>query len=464
LRGAARNAAFLFAGEGFSRVFGFLTTALLARRLGVDAFGQVGFATAVLAYGVAVTDFGLLTTATRAVAHDRSTVSDSAASLLPLRLLLALAAVGCICLLAAFLPKPATVRWLMAIYASGIIVQSLMMEWLFVGVERMAWIAISRASTNATYFLLVLIFVHSPGAVLLVPVAFVGATLLGAAILLASYRAGYGPLRLRWRPGEWRGLLGEAWPIGLASALTQVHVNIGIIGLGLFRTYGETGGFNSAYRLVFFLMTLDRVFYTVFLPVVSRYVATQRDRLGELTGTAIRLVLAVALPLCIGMFILAAPIMGLVFGRAYTSAVPELRIMTWFLPLSMLNSLAGYTLVSAGMERRFLRNTAIGVAVAVLANVIGILLFGARGAAMAIVVGEAAILCVMLPDFLSFARPHVGLRTLAPVLSVALMAPIVFFAQKWGLAAAIVVGAISYGAAVTATRGLTAADIGLVRR
>ena len=464
MRGSARNVSFLFAGEGLSRVFGFLTTALLARRLGLDAFGQIGFAAAVLAYGVAVTDFGLLASATRAVAHDRSAVRELAASLLPLRLLLAIAAVGCICLTAVFLPKPATVRWLLAVYASGTIVQSLMLEWVFVGVERMAWVALARAVTNATYLLLVIVMVHSSQSVLLVPVAFIAATVVGAAMLFTSYGFNFGPLHLNWHADRWRSLLGKAWPIGLASALTQVHANIGIVGLGLFRTYGETGGFNSAYRLVFFLLTLDRVFYTVFLPVVSRYVATQRDRLGELTGTVVRLVLAVAMPLCTGMFLLAAPVMSLVFGNAYVSAAPELRIMSWFLPLSMLNSLAGYTLVSAGMERRFMRNTAIGVTIAVAANVVGILLLGARGAAWAIVVGETAILLAMLPDFLSLARPHLSIRTLAPVLSAAIMAPIVLMTQKFGLMTAIAAGAVSYIIAVAATRGLTGADIGLVKR
>ena len=111
MRGPVRNAGFLFAGEAASRVFGFLTTAVLARRLGVDGFGQIGFAAAVMAYGVVLTDIGLVTVGTRSVARDRSAVPSMVGTVVPLRLVLGLAAGLVMVLIALVLPKPAAVKW-----------------------------------------------------------------------------------------------------------------------------------------------------------------------------------------------------------------------------------------------------------------------------------------------------------------------------------------------------------------
>jgi len=463
MRGPVRNAGYLFAGEAVSRVFGFLTTAVLARRLGVDGFGQVGFAAAIMAYGVVFTDLGLMTVGTRAVARDRSQADGLVGSLVPLRLLLGLAAAAVMVLIALILPKPAPVKWLLVLYAGAVVVQSVILEWVFIGAEKMGFVSLSRIITNCGYFGLVLLLVRNPGDLLKVPLAFGVATALGALVLFVAYASRFGVPRVRSGPARWRELAGSAWPIGAASLLTQLHVNLGLVLLGLVATFGETGVYNSAYRLVFFLMTLDRVFYTVFFPVVARFIKDQPGRLGELVGAAVRMILALSIPFCVGAFILARPILGMVFGAGYAGAAPALRILAWFLPLSMGNSLAGYTLLAAGKERLFLRNTAIGVGTAVMFNLIAVPLAGPVGAALAIVAGEAALLALMGRGLLLTVKPVFEWRTLAPLAAAAAMAVVVYQLRGMNLVGCVGFGALTYSVLLILLRGVTRDDLGLAR-
>ncbi len=463
MRGPVKNAGYLLAGEAASRVFGFLTTAVLARRLGLDGFGQIGFAAAVMAYGVVSADFGLKTVGTRSVARDRSLAGDLVGDLAPLRFLLGLGAAAVMVLIALVLPKPGMVKWLLVLYAVAVVVQSVMFEWVFIGAEKMGLVSISRVVTNCVYFGLVLVLVRNAGSVLLVPVAFGTATALGALVLFCAFVPRFGLPRLRLVPTQWRDLLKSAWPIGASSLLTQLHVNLGLILLGLVATFQQTGIYNSAYRLVFFLMTLDRVFYTVFFPVVSRFLKDRPDRLADLVGTMVRMILALSIPLCVGAFILARPILGGVFSVQYAGAFPVLRTLVWFLPLSMFNSLAGYTLLAAGNERRFLRNTAIGVGAAVVFNLVAVPLAGATGAALAIVAGEACLLVLMGQSLLKLVKPRLELRTLAPLAASAAMGVVVYLLRGVNLVGCIGFGALTYCVFLLVLRGVTSEDIGLAR-
>ena len=324
-------------------------------------------------------------------------------------------------------------------------------------------VSLSRIITNCGYFVLVLFLVRSPGSLLFVPVAFGIATALGALVLFVAYAPRFGLPQFRFSSAAWRELLKSAWPIGASSLLTQLHVNLGLILLGLTATFQQTGIYNSAYRLVFFLMTLDRVFYTVFFPVVSRFLKDQPGRLAELVGAAVRMILALSIPFCVGAFILARPILGLVFSSGYVGAFPVLRILVWFLPLSMFNSLAGYTLLAAGHERLFLRNTALGVGAAVVFNVVAIPLAGSTGAAFAIVAGEASLLVLMGRGLLGMVRPKLGLRTLAPLVAAAAMAVVVYLLRGINLVGCIGFGALTYSVFLLLLRGITVEDIGLAR-
>jgi O-antigen/teichoic acid export membrane protein len=459
----ARNALVLFSGEAVTRLFGFLTTAVLARRLGVDAFGQIGFAAGVMMYGAVLTDFGLLTTATRSVARDRAGAAALAGTVLPLRATLALAVTALVVLLALALPRPAGVRWLLVIYAFVTAAQSLLLEWLFFGMENTGAVAASRAATASTFFGLVLLLVRTPGQVLLVPVSLFVATLMGAAMLFVLYGSWFGCLRLRFDPRQWLALARAAWPIGTAGVATQVHVNFGLVGLGLLRTDTETGLYSAAFRLVFFLLMLDRVFYTVFLPVVTRVQAQQQERLPELAGTVVRLILCVALPLCAGLGLLARPVLAAVFGPGYEASAPTLQVLAWFLPASMLNSLASYTLVAAGLERKFMRNALLGSLVSVVFGLVGITALGVLGAAVGVLCGEVTVLLLMSVDFLCLVRPKFELRTAAPLVAAAAIVPVCLLLSPYPLGIPVAASVVVYTGLLLVLRGITAQDLGLVR-
>ncbi|OYD15885.1 hypothetical protein CH330_04320 [candidate division WOR-3 bacterium JGI_Cruoil_03_51_56] len=463
MRRSARNASFLFCGEIGARFLGFLVAAILARRLGIAGFGQIGFAMSIMAYGVIVSKFGFLTIGIRESARDRKAIPGLVNNIISLRMILSIIAVVGIFIFALLVRKEASVKWLLAVFSLCVIAQSFLLEWVFTGIERMEYIAIARVLTNSAYFGLIIALVRSPKQIIMVPIALIIATLLGASVLLVPYVRRFGWLKPKFNRTAWKLLAGKAWPIGIASVLSQLYINFGIVGLALFTTDYETGIYTAAFRLVIFLLMLDRIFQAVFFPVVSRYFREHQDKLPELIGTALRIILAGCLPVSTGVMLLGKPVVLLVFGHNYLSSVSVLQPLVWFLPLSLLSSLAGYSLLAAGRERRFARNTAIGVAIALLLTVIGIGQWGALGAAVAMLIGEACILCLMGYDSLRMVKPKINWHFVIPLLACIPMSVVLVSLRDWNWVIAALVSGVTYIGLLFLGKGITSDDLGLVK-
>ncbi|MBN2536831.1 flippase [candidate division WOR-3 bacterium] len=459
LRRSARNALLMFAGEVGARLLGFLVAAVLARRLGVDGFGQVGFALSVMAWGLIASRFGLLTVGVREAARDRESVPRLAGNIIALRLLLAAAAVAGIAVFALLVPKPATVKWLLVLFGLSVPVQALLLEWVFTGTERMQYVATARIVNNLVYFVLVLVLVRGPDGLLFVPVSFAAAAGASVLLLLVVHAREFG-----WpRPGLdrrlARELLAGAWPVGLAAVLTQFHVGFGVVALSLLRGDRAAGLFNAAFRVVFVLLMADRVLQAVFLPVISRQFHNGPARLAATTGAALRIIVALALPVVIAGSLLARPGLVFLFGAEFASAAPVLNVLVWFFPLSLLTTLTGYLLLAARRERRFCLNTGIGVAAGLGLSLAGVLSWGPVGAAAGAVAGELVLLVLMGAASRRETKPGVEPRILGAVAGALPMAAALLLLRNWCWPVAFGAGLASYVAVVLLSRAVTLADL-----
>ncbi len=462
MRRTAKNALFLFAGEVTTRLLGFLVSAVLARRLTMTGFGQVAFAFSVMSYGIILTKFGLLTVGIREASQNRNFIPSLVNNVLAMRLVGGLiAAMGIVIFAISFRPE---MKWLLVVSAAIVVLQGLLLEWLFVALERMEFLAVSHGLVNALYLLLVATVVKAERPLWTVPAAYGIATLAAVVVLFFVYTIEFRLPRLSFDPSVWRKLTLQSWPVGLADVLTQFYVNFGIVGISLLRSDSEAGLYAASHRLVFFLLMLDRILQSLFLPLVSRFYAIKRDQLAGLLGSTLRVAISLSLPLAVTFAMLSQPLLVLIFGGPFAPASPVLSILVWFLPLSLLSTLAGYLLLAAGKEKTFLVNTAIGVSIALAVSVPGILFWGIPAAAVAMVVGETAILALTMRHALRVCRPVIEPPILVPFLGSMLLAATILILRTWNWLAAAVIAMLLYLAVLFAGRGLTLSDLGLARK
>lgn len=262
------------------------------------------------------------------------------------------------------------------------------------------------------------------------------------------------PGMLRW--------LRESWPLFINQLLQGLFFKVDALLLPPLAGTQAAGAYAAAYKVSEGAGVISSSFTLALFPRLAREADPSRAY-----RLALRVLLQIALPLAAGTAVLAEPIVTLVGGRGFLpdSAV-ALSILIWYLPLSFANGLTQYVLIAAGKQRFLTHAFAAALVFNVVANVLTIPRFGFVGAAWVTVASEV----VLLVPFRWAARRVASSVSLlaearAPLLSAALMAPVVWWVRDAiHPLAAILAGGLVYPLALWALGGIDDEEWAILRR
>jgi O-antigen/teichoic acid export membrane protein len=414
-----RNVLSLGLGDAGSRAIGFLITIYLARVVEPSAFGMLNIGLGVLGYLALMANPGIQILEARNTARVVSVDSRRVSSILSLRLVLAV--VMCLGVgLYVVIAEPGGTPLIVFLYSLSLIPLALMLDWFFQGKEQFVVVGAAKLITYIVYGFFVVMLVRSSADVSMTPVAFGIGNLVSALVLVLVFTGKFGGLRLHWHQSEWREVLTESMPVGLATLLGQGVVNLPPILIGLLLSTYHVGVFAAAMKLVFLLLLLDRLFNILFLPVVTRHVSQRPGEVVRLLTITIKVVSMTVLPLTLMGIVAASEIVGLVFGPGYDDAVPLLRFLLMYFGLTMTNSVLVCTMLATGREKTYTKVMLLSSVVFVIVEGVLIMAWGIAGAAIGVVVGECVTFLFMVGELRADLRPHVMRSLTKPGLAFAL--------------------------------------------
>jgi O-antigen/teichoic acid export membrane protein len=382
----------------------FLLIAIVARELGVAAFGRFQFADTVTALLLLATDMGLGIWTTRAVARAPSQAAEIVRTGLGVR---CVSAIPYLLLLAgvAWVIGPGEVRHILLLLGiaalAGAVVEYC--NAVFRGYERLR----DEARLNVARALLVTV----AGLVTL----WWGRSLvaLGAGITVGTAAAavyGLGIIRRRYRlaiavvkppaaspggGGRHRGLvraaLAEALPLWLASLASLIYFKGDAVLLRMFAGDAAVGAYGAAFKIFEATMILPSIILAATFPGLVRADAgDRRQRLRSEVGLAL---LLVTLGGIVGgtIYLVREPAVALVFGSEFRKALPPLGVLCMATPLLFLNYGLTHFLIARNLERR---NLVLAIAMVPLnlgINLVLIPRLAERGAALTTLGTEVAL-------------------------------------------------------------------------
>lgn len=400
------KALWVLMGDGGAKLFGLLATLILARAYGVESYGEITYALSILGVAGLFTDLGLHTLGTRISAirvsrtaevadddknnnkadnvddhkdNDEGAVNRTAhpeyahpANLFWLRILLALSVLAIFSLIIwGTLASQPQLRALTLLFLLSVVPQSLQTEWHFRGTQRFRWYSLSRWIQSLTYLIGLLLLVQTQ-TILLVPVLFSISIL--CAVLFQW--AGYKPLReLFQRPktDAWKPLLRSGLYLTAGSFLFQTVILLPPILMETRFSLYQLGLFGAMFKLILAAMIADRVFTTLLLPNLTVLHQQQSANLSQEIRPIVVWMLFFGLMGSLLLTTLASGLTEFLFGDQYLEGATGLPILSLFLPITFVNSIFLFGLISAGHDRSYLQAGLWGGTSAVLLMIAGTL-------------------------------------------------------------------------------------------
>jgi O-antigen/teichoic acid export membrane protein len=206
----------------------------------------------------------------------------------------------------------------------------------------------------------------------------------------------FGVPRWSWDPRFSWWMARESYPLMLNGVLNSIFFRIDVVLLQALGGPLSVGYYSTAYRFIDGLGTISSSFVLAVFPLMSRQHAESKERLRTTVSISLRVLLAIALPLCIGTMFLAEQLVQLVARDRSHEYLPHaaiaLMILIWFLPLSFVNGLFQYVLIAGGRQKRVTVAFVLAASFNVVANLLFIPRYDYLAAAVTTVLSEVVLL------------------------------------------------------------------------
>jgi O-antigen/teichoic acid export membrane protein len=398
-RALLRRFATLAAGEGATRLVGFVAVVVMARRLSPGAFGLVVLGTTLVNWFRIVVDSGTEVIGVRDVARAPQRFRELVEPILGLRLALSAAAVALFVVAASALPGTATDREAAVLFALILPVVAMNLRWIVLGVEKAKAVAVGNVLCQIVILGVVVEFVRGRHDVLMVPLGMAAGELLYAVVVLGAVTRQFGFLRPRIDLGAWTRVLRSGLPLTINGIARTALYSFDVLLIALVLTRFDVGLYGAAYKPVMFGSTFVGLLSVSFL---AAYSASSHS--AERASLVRRTVLAAGAAGSVSALVLcgvAGTFLTTVFGPDYAGATTALMILSWTIPVLALTLPYGNALIEGDRQGVLMRNNLVGAAVNVAGNLAAVPLFGIQGAAA---VTLASLLLVLVLTYSSAVR------------------------------------------------------------
>ncbi len=383
-----KNIAALFAVQIASYAAPLVTLPWLTRVLGPSNFGRLSFCAAVTSYFVLFADYGFNLSATRQIAvhsHDRVGRSRIFWNTITVKALLAAAGFPCLLLLTLCGHRFAEERTLLLINYLAVLGAVLTPTWYFLGTERQAVLSGITIAVRIISIPAIFLFVRSSQDVQMAALLPSGMTIIGGLLCLMVLMKDKQLDRIQFDRGELAAVFRDGWHVFVSTASISLYQATNTVVLGLVAGNAAVGHYSAAEKVVQACQSLLAPIGQSVYPRISRLMNESRAAAFALIRKVLRIQGGAALALSVMLFVLAPPLIRLLYGPSYEETIGVLR---WLAGLPLLVGLSNVfgvqTMLAMGMNQ-----LVSGILVAAGAiNVVTLFAlthwFGAEGAAMAV--------------------------------------------------------------------------------
>lgn len=371
--------------------------AYLARVIGTEGIGSIGLAQSIANFSFIAFSFGFDAIGTREVAKNKSDNQEIVNNAFSLRLVLSLIVFVLILITLVFINRDYNVKLVIALIGTTVISQALLLNWYFVGVEKMNVIAIRTISLSTLNFLGIIFLVKNPEDTYIAAIVIAVTLLLNALALVIYFIRRIAPIKIQFNKAIIKQFFISSLPISLTFVLVSLNHNLGIVSTSKFRpdTYlYDNGIYFAAFKFTSLALVPLSIFQNSFFAKLSQ--ADTQDAKQSIFNKYSDLVYFFAVALAMGLFFFSDKLILILWGNKFQESVSVLQIMSLSTFFAYLNVSLTPALIAWGKEKKVLYAITIGSIINLLFIWFLVPSNGAYGAAICLIITEFLIFLAQL--------------------------------------------------------------------
>ena len=380
------NSSFFLTALVLQKVLSFVYFTILARTLGAESIGQYFFAISFATMFAVLMDFGLSPVLTREVAKDDSDSKLWFKQIFSLKLIAPLAAVVFLLVLNTFVFAGDAVRELIYLTTMIVVIDSFTL--LFYAFIRGQQNLKFEARGTIIFQLIVMtigltLLQFTNNLFLIIGVLFIASLfnlIYSGLVLYFKYKVK--PFFI-WNRGLIKKILWIAWPFAAAAIFAKVYAYIDTFLIKLFLDDASVGFYSVAYKITFAWQFIPLAFVAALYPAFSHLFKHNREELKKVFNKGFAYLGFIALPLSVGIIVLAPEIINQVYTTEFSAAILPLQVLIASIAFLFMNFALSSMLNACDKQLVNTRNLGITMILNIIFNIIFIQYWGVWGAALA---------------------------------------------------------------------------------
>ena len=373
----------------FRLALSFSVGVVVARHLGPEAFGKLNYAIAFFAIVAPLAHLGSELIVVKELVRLPERAGETMGSALILQIGGAVLALFIVAVLALFSPVAAPDdRLVILVVGAGLLFQPsiVIKSWFESEVE-------SRHVIRAEGLVLVLTagikvaLVLAGAGLLSFALVFLLETGLIAVARIIAYLTKARRLR-RWSPNWQRSrfLFRESWPLMFTLLAVMLYMRIDQIMIGRMLGDYSVGIYSLAMQFVEVGYAIPQILVTTLFPSIVALRLRDKELFVRRMEEFLAILVTIALLFSVAIYLVAEPLISLIFGQAYADAAPIVVVYVWASVFVFIGTASGRWYIVEGLHKLALLRAIFGAIVNVGLNLLLIPMYGLKGAAVATVI------------------------------------------------------------------------------
>ena len=377
-------------------VCGFVWTVLMARYLGVNNYGILGFAVSITGILGVIDDLGISYYIVRQISTDNESAPKYLGNSLPLKIIFATIKLILTFIILILLKTDEFTILITLLFSFEMIIKSYInsLNGAFQAFENTKFQGIGITLMNTTTLLFILISIYADLGLLGVSISYIIANLI---TFIYSYYVLNKHITKPKFELDWefcKKITLFSLPFAISGMLYIIYYSIDMVMLSELVGDYANGIYNATYKLIAVLNLFYSVYTAVIFPVMSKFFKDDKKLLVISYEKSIKYLMLVMIPLATGTVFYSLDIIQLIYGHQYDAAASVLSILIWTVCLLFISGASNTLLNASHKEVTVTKIYAIAAVFNTVLNFFMIPYLSYNGAAITTVLSDILIVAL----------------------------------------------------------------------